>query len=61
MGGVIVVRNYFSDKPEIVNLATELYEAVQWEKLYDDQTKMFYLGWKPECSAGFMVPAPDGG
>ena len=63
MAGVLTVREYFNDVPEIVNLADALYERVKWDWMLDSANDWFYLAWKPELDAvnGYTVADPDGG
>jgi hypothetical protein len=60
--GVLTVREYFSDAPEIVDLADELYGRVQWDWMLDPEMNWFYLAWKPECDGeDYTKSAPGGG
>jgi len=49
--GVLNVRQYFSEDPEIVELATKIYERVDYEWMLNNQTTLS-MGWKPE--SGFL-------
>ena len=61
MMGILTAKEYFSDVPEIRDLADELYRRVEWDWMLDPGNNLFYLAWKPECGAGYQEPAPGGG
>ncbi|RLC72575.1 MAG: hypothetical protein DRI52_03330 [Chloroflexi bacterium] len=56
MAGVLTVREYFSTTPEIVTLADNLYNRVEWDWFLDTSGtpdtnpnyNQFYMGWTPE-------------
>jgi hypothetical protein len=61
LAGILTVREYFSDNPDIVTLADNLYDRVEWEWFldksgspdpdapdYNPNYNQFYLGWSPE-------------
>jgi hypothetical protein len=49
--GVLNVRQYFSNDPELVQLATKIYERVDYKWMLNNQTTLS-MGWKPE--SGFL-------
>ncbi len=61
MMGVLNVKEYFSEVPEIQELADQLYERVQWDWMLDQSSNLFYIAWKPECGPGYQEPVPGGG
>lgn len=57
MMGVLNVKEYFPDVPEIQELADQLYERVEWDWMLrqlegDPSDGQFYLAWKPEYVEG---------
>lgn len=50
--GVLTARQYFQD-PEIQDLATKIYERVEWPWMLNDGPT-FSMGWHPE--SGFLKP-----
>ena len=53
LGGVLTVRQCFADDREIVNLATQIYERVDFLWMLAGNTNLFSHGWKPET--GFLT------
>lgn len=51
LGGVLTVRQYFSAHSSIVNMATEIYDRVNFEWMLNG-TEFLNMGWKPE--SGFL-------
>lgn len=51
LGGVLHAKEYFSDDAEIVSLATQLYERVDWKWMLND-TNFLCMGWKPDRKDG---------
>ena len=52
LAGVLTARQYFSDDQEIVKLATEIYEDVDFKWMLADDQKLLSHGWYPE--SGFI-------
>ena len=52
MAGVLTARACFHDDPEIVSLATGLFNEVDFPWMMDGSQKYFALGWMPET--GFL-------
>ncbi|MDQ3180518.1 MAG: hypothetical protein M3Q33_08360 [Acidobacteriota bacterium] len=53
LGGVLTVRQCFADDKEIVNLATQIYERVDFSWMLAGSPNLFSHGWKPET--GFLT------
>ncbi len=53
LGGVLTVRQCFSDDKEIVKLATQIYERVDFPWMLAGSSNLFSHGWKPET--GFLT------
>lgn len=52
LGGVLTARQYFRGDPEIVRLATLIYERVDFPWMLVGDTLILSMGWKPET--GFL-------
>jgi hypothetical protein len=52
LAGVLTARQYFSDDPQIVKLATTIYERVDFPWMMDGSQAYFSHGWTPE--GGFL-------
>lgn len=52
LGGVLSVRQCFRDDPEIVNLATKIYERVDFKWMLDGNPYLLAHGWRTE--SGFI-------
>ncbi len=52
LGGVLTARQYFRHDPEIVRLATLIYERVDFPWMLADDTLLLSHGWRPE--SGFI-------
>jgi len=52
LGGVLTARQKFGDDPEIVRLATIIYEAVDFPWMLNGDPLLLSHGWKPET--GFL-------
>lgn len=52
LGGVLTARQYFRDDPEIVQLATTIYNRVDFPWMMDGSDLYFAHGWTPE--SGFL-------
>ena len=52
LAGILTARQYFHDDPEIVRLATEIYERVDFPWMMDGNQSYFSHGWTPE--KGFL-------
>lgn len=52
LAGVLTVRQYFSDDPEIVQLASTIYDRVDFPWMMDGSETYFSHGWTPE--SGFI-------
>jgi hypothetical protein len=48
LAGILTVRQYFSDDPEIVQLATLIYDRVDFPWMMDGSKTYFSHGWTPE-------------
>ena len=57
LGGVLTARQYFRDDPEIRNLATKIYERVDFRWMLNGHALWLSHGWKPE--SGFLKPRWD--
>jgi hypothetical protein len=57
LAGVLTVRQYFSDDPEIRRLATKIYDRVDFHWMLDGDPLLLSHGWKPE--KGFLKPRWD--
>ncbi len=53
LGGVLTLRQCFADDKEIVNLATQIYERVDFPWMLAGSKNLFSHGWKPET--GFLT------
>src|SRR5262245_357271 len=52
LGGVLTVRQYFSDDLEIRRLATQIYERVDFRWMLNGDEPLLSHGWKPD--SGFL-------
>lgn len=52
LGGILTVRQCFRDDPEVVRLATKIYERVDFPWMLNGHPTLFSHGWKPE--SGFL-------
>lgn len=52
LGGVLTVRQCFADDKEIVKLATQIYDRVDFKWMLDGDKYLLSHGWKPET--GFL-------
>lgn len=57
LAGVLTARQYFKDDPEIVNLATGIYQRVDFRWMLNGHPRLLSHGWKPE--SGFLKPRWD--
>ncbi len=57
LGGVLTARGYFRDDPEIVRLATRIYERIDFRWMLNGHPALLSHGWKPET--GFLKPRWD--
>ncbi len=57
LGGVLTARQYFRDDLEIRNLATKIYERVDFRWMLNGDPLLLSHGWKPE--SGFLKPRWD--
>ena len=53
LGGVLTVRQCFADDPEIVKLATSIYERVDFRWMLNGDPYLLSHGWRPET--GFIT------
>ncbi len=53
LGGILTLRQCFADDKEIVNLATQIYERVDFPWMLAGSKNLFSHGWKPET--GFLT------
>ena len=52
LAGVLAAQQYFEDDDEIFNLASTVYQRVDFQWLLDKETGLLHLGWNPE--KGFL-------
>jgi len=57
LGGVLTARQCFRDDPEVVALATKLYERVDFPWMMKGEPPLLSMGWKPET--GFIAARWD--
>lgn len=57
LAGILTVRQYFHDDPEIPKLATKIYERVDFAWMLNNHPRLLAHGWKPET--GFLKPRWD--
>src|SRR6266478_3403599 len=57
LGGVLTARRYFRDDLEIKELATQIYDRVDFRWMLNGESLLFSHGWKPET--GFLKPRWD--
>ncbi len=57
LAGVLTARQYFRDDPEIVRLATKIYERVDFPWMLAGHPSLLSHGWRPET--GFLKPRWD--
>lgn len=57
LAGVLTARQYFGDDPELQNLATKIYERVDFKWMLNGDPLLLSHGWKPE--SGFLKPRWD--
>ncbi len=57
LGGILTARQYFRDDPELVRLATRIYQRVDFRWMLNEQPLLLSHGWKPET--GFLRPRWD--
>jgi hypothetical protein len=57
LSGVLTTRQYFHDDPEIVRLATSIFERVDFPWMLNSHPLLLSHGWKPE--SGFLKPRWD--
>jgi hypothetical protein len=57
LGGVLTARQFFRDDHEIVQLATKIYEDVDFPWMQNGHPALLSHGWKPE--SGFLGPMWD--
>ena len=57
LGGVLTVRQFFHRDAEIVELATKIYERIDFQWMQNGHPAFLSHGWKPE--SGFLKPVWD--
>jgi hypothetical protein len=57
LGGILTARQYFREDPEIVRLATTIYQRVDFRWMLNGDPLLLAHGWKPET--GFLKPRWD--
>jgi hypothetical protein len=57
LAGILTARQYFREDPEIVRLATTIYERVDFRWMLNGDPLLLAHGWKPET--GFLKPRWD--
>src|ERR1700676_45783 len=48
LAGVLTAQQYYRDDAEISNLASEIYQRVDFRWMLDPRTELLYMGWHPE-------------
>jgi hypothetical protein len=48
LGGVLTARSYFRNDPEIVRLATKIYERIDFRWMLNGHPQLLSHGWRPE-------------
>jgi hypothetical protein len=48
LAGVLTAQQYYRDDDEIVALASSIYTRVDFRWMFDDQTGLLHMGWRPE-------------
>jgi len=61
MAGILTVKEHFNDVQEIVDLADELYERVEWGWMVNPDKNWFYLAWTPDYAEHHQIAASEGG
>src|SRR5882762_4265521 len=57
LAGILTAREYYRYDPEIVRLATQIYERVDFRWMLNGHPLLLSHGWKPET--GFLTPSWD--
>ncbi|MCA1594743.1 MAG: hypothetical protein LC754_19370 [Acidobacteria bacterium] len=57
LAGALTARQYFRDDPEVVSLATKIYERVDFQWMLNGHPTLLSHGWRPET--GFLKPRWD--
>jgi hypothetical protein len=57
LGGVLTARQYYRNDPEIVKLATTIYQRVDFQWMLNGDPLLLSHGWRPET--GFLKPRWD--
>jgi hypothetical protein len=57
LSGILTTRQYFSEDAQIVQLATSIYERIDFPWMLDRHPTLLSHGWKPET--GFLGPRWD--
>ncbi|HEV2883736.1 MAG TPA: glucoamylase family protein [Pyrinomonadaceae bacterium] len=57
LAGILTARKYFGNDPEIVRLATKIYERVDFRWMLNGHATLLSHGWRPET--GFLKPRWD--
>jgi len=57
LGGVLTAKQFFRTDPEIVRLATKIYERVDFQWMQNGHPALLSHGWKPE--SGFLKSVWD--
>lgn len=52
LAGVLIAQQYYRDDHEIFDLASPIYERVDFTWMLDKQTGLLHMGWRPET--GFL-------
>lgn len=58
VAGALVAGQYFGGDIEVK--ANQLFDNVDWQYFFDSTNDRFYHAWKPACTSGFNISAPDG-
>ncbi len=65
ISGVLFSMEYFNSnnsvEAEIRNLSDKIYKRVNWTWMLDQDSKWFYMAWKPENDLQHNIPAAGGG
>ena len=57
LAGALTAGQYFGG--DIQTKANEIFNNVDWQYFFDSTNDRFYHAWKPTCTSGFGVAAPD--
>lgn len=58
LAGALTAGQYFGGDVQVK--ANEVFNNIDWQYYFDTTNDRFYHAWKPVCSLGFGISAPDG-